>query len=123
MKKMIKWISLFSISFFMMANTGSAQGLVNVTPTDRTIFSEPYYLDNYSYFGWEVSNQKNSQYPVQYEVIKDGTILKSGIVPKGTSVNGMLPKSGKGEYVLVLKCNKGYSTGCSATGMVAIAME
>ncbi|UIJ69768.1 hypothetical protein LW858_30045 (plasmid) [Bacillus cereus] len=48
MKKIIKWISLFSISFFMMANTGSAQGLVNVTPTDRTVFSEPYYLGNYS---------------------------------------------------------------------------
>ncbi|MGE6964056.1 hypothetical protein ACQKIW_30155 [Bacillus thuringiensis] len=53
----------------------------------------------------------------------DGTILKSGMVPKGTSIKGRLPKWGKGEYLLVLKCKKGYSTGCSATGMVAIAMK
>ncbi|WP_186323940.1 hypothetical protein [Bacillus thuringiensis] len=44
----------------------------------------------------KVSNEKDSSYPVQYEVIKDGKVLKSGIVQKGTSINSGLPKWGKG---------------------------
>ncbi|PEO02388.1 hypothetical protein CN553_01935 [Bacillus cereus] len=123
MKNITKIVSLLAIPFFMITNSVSAQGFVNLNPTDRTVFSEPYHLDDYSYFGWEVSNENNSSYPVQYEVIKDGTILKSGTVSKGANINGGLPKRGKGEYLLVLKCNKGYTKGCSAIGTVNIAME
>ncbi|MEW4152444.1 hypothetical protein Q0N88_20375 [Bacillus thuringiensis] len=123
MKKITKIVSLLAIPFFILANSVSAQGFINLNSTDRTVFSEPYNLDDYSYFGWEVSNEKDSRYPVQYEVIKDGKVLKSGIVLKGTSINGGLPKWGKGEYLLVLKCNKGYTKGCSATGTINIAME
>ncbi|HFJ9287428.1 TPA: hypothetical protein ACGW44_005463 [Bacillus toyonensis] len=123
MKKITKIVSLLAIPFFILANSVSAQGFVNLNPTDRTVFSEPYNLDDYSYFGWEVSNEKDSRYPVQYEVIKDGKVLKSGIIPKGNSINEGLPKWGKGEYLLVLKCNKGYTNGCFATGTINIAME
>ena len=82
-EKITKIVSLLAIPFFILANSVSAQGFINLNSTDRTVFSEPYNLDDYSYFGWEVSNEKDSRYPVQYEVIKDGKVLKAVSFQKG----------------------------------------
>ncbi|WZX99774.1 hypothetical protein NSQ26_10760 [Bacillus sp. FSL W7-1360] len=124
MKTLKKVVAVIFISFFVLSASNDVYGFseLSLTPTDRTIFSQAYHLDQYSYFGWDVETLQNSRYPVFYEIVKDGRVVKSEMVAKGAKASG-LETWGPGEYLLVLKCDTGYRNGCSAKGSIAIAMH
>ncbi|TCP65907.1 hypothetical protein [Baia soyae] len=109
-------------SLLLLSQTVHASEGMILGKQDRVVFSQAYNLDKYTYFGWDVQAGQDTRYYVQYEIVKNGKVVKTGYLRKGETANGMEPK-GPGEYLLVLKCQNGYSQGCSATGNVVLAME